>query len=90
MTDAYLLGIMCEGACGEAGCPKCGGRGLGIGDAIEIRAMERSPFGRGAKEVWLPATITLISEAEIGVAFSDGERLAVPRTAKPKHWRLPC
>jgi hypothetical protein len=90
MTDPYLLGIMCDGACGEAGCPKCDGEGLSIGRPIEIKAMKREPFARGIKEVWLPATITHVSETEIGVAFSDGERLAVSRGAVPKHWRKPA
>jgi hypothetical protein len=50
--------------------------------------MQRSPFKRAAEEVWLPATITHVSEAEIGVAFSDGERLAIPRRSGGlKQWR---
>lgn len=90
MTDPYFLGILCDGACGEVGCPKCDGAGLGIGDPIEIKAMERQPFKHGAQETWIPATITYFDDRQIGVAFSDGQRLAVERGAVPKQWRKPA
>lgn len=90
MTDPYLLGLMCEGKCRNDGCPKCG-YVLGVGDSIEIRVVERSPYKRDPEEKWLPATITHVSETEIGAAFSDGDRLALPRrSGGPKQWRTPA
>jgi hypothetical protein len=87
MIDPYILGLACDGDCRQDGCPKCG-YVLGIGDPIEIRSLQRSPFKYAVEEIWLPATITHVSEAEIGVAFSDGERLAIPRRSGGlKQWR---
>lgn len=39
------------------------------------------------RQEWLPATVVYVTPTAIGVAFSDGERLAVPRTSLG--WRLP-
>lgn len=90
MTDPYLLGLMCEGACGAAACPKCeGALPFGIGDPIEIKVIERSPYKRAPEEKWLPATVVHIDEHQIGVAFSDGERLAVPRHSNGQWRRRP-
>lgn len=87
MSDPYLLGIACDGDCRQDGCPKCGYT-LGIGDPIEIRTIQRSPFQRTPDVTWLPATITHVSDNEIGVAFSDGSRLALPRrSGGTKQWR---
>jgi len=87
MTDPYLLGIMCEGDCRQDGCPKCNYK-LSVGDPIEIKCVQRDPFKRTPEEVWLPATITHVDEHQIGVAFANGDRLAVPRrSGGPKQWR---
>jgi hypothetical protein len=88
VTDSYLLGVMCDGACGALACPKCeGALPFGVGNAIEIKVILRSPYKREPEEKWLPATITSIDDAQICVAFSDGERLAVPRHSS--EWRSP-
>jgi hypothetical protein len=85
MSDPYLLGIACDGDCRQDGCPKCG-YVLKIGDPVEVRAVERSPYVRGVQYKWLPATVTHVDDNQIGVAFSDGGRLAIPRSGGTQ-WR---
>lgn len=86
MIDPYFLALACEGDCRQDGCPKCGYT-LGIGDPIQVRCLRRSPYRTAVEDVWLPATITHVSDAEIGVAFSDGERLVMQRRLGVRQWR---
>lgn len=60
---------------------------LAVGDPVEVRMLEARPDGPGvtveelseAREVWWPATVTYVTEREIGVAFANSMRLALPR-----------
>lgn len=51
-----------------------------IGDPVEVKfARYDSSRGRPAVEEWRPATVVMISDAAIAVAFSDGTRKVLPR-----------
>lgn len=65
---------------------------IDIGDPVEIRMIERPSPSRVTRdavpspalrpeprEIWVPATVVAVSEQDIRVAFSDGERLALVR-----------
>lgn len=57
-----------------------------IGDPVEV--LHLMPEGNEVVEVWTPATVVYVTPQQIGVAFSDGERLALPiRGQTPKRWR---
>lgn len=57
-----------------------------IGDPVEV--LHLMPEGNGIVEQWTPATVVYVTPHQIGVAFSDGERLALPlRGQTPKRWR---
>lgn len=58
---------------------------VSIGDAIEVKVVIRTPFMRGAREEWLPATVCFADRSQVGAAFSDGDRLALPITSR--EWR---
>jgi hypothetical protein len=61
---------------------------IGTGDAVEVLIVSRLPAKPGERPVeekWLPATVVNASRNEIGVAFSDGERLALQRFSNK--WR---
>jgi hypothetical protein len=62
-----------------------------IGEAVEVLVIRPSATGEPwpGEEAWLPATVTHSTDAEIGVAFSDSERLALPRRSGRVRWRLP-
>lgn len=72
-----------------------------IGDPVEVRLMERPPMtapfagysdGDPPPAVapisvrWAPATVAYVERDSIGVAFSDGERLAIQKHSDA--WRL--
>lgn len=51
-----------------------------VGDPVEVKfASYDSERGRPAVDEWRPATVVLVSDDKIGVAFADGTRKAVPR-----------
>lgn len=50
---------------------------VSIGDPVEVRVMKRVNGGHNFTEWWLPATVVYVTLRSIGVAFFDGERLAV-------------
>ena len=58
-----------------------------VGDAVEIRVMVKTP-GQEAHYGWLPATVSARDSLQLGVTFSDGERLAIP-IFKTDEWRVP-
>jgi hypothetical protein len=59
-----------------------------IGDAVEVRGMERLT-DTCIQERWLPATVCHISDDQIGVAFADGERMALRRNSGQGLYRKP-
>lgn len=58
-----------------------------IGDAIEVR-MKQHPDVADA-DVWLPAAVVHVGHDQIGVAFSDGQRLALRRNSGQGLYRKP-
>lgn len=71
---------------------------VSIGDAVEVEMLRRPEFEsvrltvseqqqqQRTSTVWMPATVVFTDERQIGVAFSNGERLAVPRQSMK--WRM--
>lgn len=60
---------------------------VAIGDAIEVKVEIRTPFKRGSETKWLPATVCFVDNAQVGAAFSDGDRLALPIHDSGRNWR---
>jgi hypothetical protein len=58
-----------------------------IGDAVEVEMISKAAGCEPVSE-WFPATIVFISRVEIGVAFSDGSRLSLPRYSSD--WKMNC
>jgi hypothetical protein len=59
---------------------------LSVGDPLEVRCFTR----HNQDGFWRAATIVFVTDRQIGVAFSDHSRLAVPRNSGgPKRWRKP-
>ncbi|MCZ3377409.1 hypothetical protein [Rhizobium sp. AG207R] len=56
-----------------------------IGDVIEVETIEQK--GLVAREVWRRGNVCHIDELKIGVEFTDGERLMVPRDGRGPKWR---
>ena len=59
-----------------------------IGDAIEVRAMERITY-TCIQETWLPVTVCYVDHGQIGVAFSDGQRMVLQRNSGRGLYRKP-
>ena len=50
-----------------------------IGDAVEIREMRLTDENTmNVEHIWRPATVVFSDDNQIGVAFADGERMAIP------------
>ena len=63
---------------------------VSIGDAVMVKICHRVPDCDGIPaftEHWLPATVCSVGPREISVAFSDGERLALPIHDSGRNWR---
>ncbi|NBU79777.1 MAG: hypothetical protein EBS50_12025 [Sphingomonadaceae bacterium] len=60
-----------------------------IGDAIEVKFMQMMDGAFTPEELWLPATVCHVDSHQIGVAFSDGERMALPRNSGQGRYRKP-
>lgn len=61
----------------------------GIGDPVEVLFISPGEELEVVEE-WVPATVVYVTTSQVGVAFADGDRLALPLTGQsPKRWRLP-
>ena len=60
-----------------------------IGDAIEVKVMQRLDGSNTGAERWLAATVCHVGHDQIGVAFADGERLALRRNSGQGLYRKP-
>lgn len=60
-----------------------------IGDAIEVKVMQRLDGNCTAAERWIPATVCHVGNDQIGVAFSDGQRMALRRNSGQGLYRKP-
>ncbi len=58
-----------------------------IGDPIEVRFKQHPDVS--AADIWLPATVCHVGNDQIGVAFSDGQRMALRRNSGQGLYRRP-